>query len=139
MNDTLLIFLSFGFFIMVLGILAAVGFLVYAIMEIRRVAVVLEEFLKRTEANTSPVLAETEQTMRSIRKISDDVGSVTDNVKDISDAARELAVNLRALGFLANAAGSGVTTMVSGVKAGITAAFFTMIKEIKERRTHHEK
>lgn len=139
MSDTMLIFISLGFFILVIGILAAIGFLIYTIMEIRRLAVSMEDFLKRTEEHTIPVLMETEQTLRSLRKISDDVGSVTEDVKDISSAAQELAVSLRALGLLANAVGLGASTRVSGVKAGIRAALFTVINEIRARRTGHEK
>ncbi|MBZ0156444.1 MAG: DUF948 domain-containing protein [Alphaproteobacteria bacterium] len=134
MSDSLLIFLSFGFFILVLGILVAVGFLVYALLEMRRVAAALEEFIKRTESSLIPVLLETEQTLRSMRKVSDDVGIVTENVRDISGAAQDIVVNLRMLSGLLNAAEEGVNSRVSGMKAGLRTAFGVLLQQIRERR-----
>ncbi|MCC6346372.1 MAG: DUF948 domain-containing protein [Nitrospirales bacterium] len=134
MSDSLLIFLSFGFFVLVLGILVAVGFLVYALLEMRRVAATLDEFIRRTESTLIPVLIETEQALRSVRKVSDDVGATTENVRNISGAAEDIAMNLRMLSSFLNAAGEGVNTRISGVKAGVQTALGFLLQQIKERR-----
>ncbi|MFO0752259.1 MAG: DUF948 domain-containing protein [Thermodesulfovibrionales bacterium] len=134
MSNSLLIFLSFGFFILVLGILVAVGFLVYTLLELRRVAATLDEFIRRTESTLFPVLLEAEETLRSIRKVSDDVGTATENVRNISGAAQEIAVNVRMLSGLLNAAGEGVNTRISGLKAGVQTALGFLVQQMKERR-----
>ncbi|MCL4491974.1 MAG: DUF948 domain-containing protein, partial [Nitrospirae bacterium] len=85
-----LVILSIGFLISAAGILVAIGMLSRAIMDIRRLAATINEFVKNTEERLTPVLIETEQTLKSFRKISDDVGTVTENVRGLSDVVYEI-------------------------------------------------
>jgi uncharacterized protein YoxC len=133
-SNSWLIILSVGVFILVLGVLAAIGFLIYAIMEIRRLAITVNEFIRGTEERLSPVLLETELSLRSLRKITDNVGVVTENVRTLSDAAQDVAVNIRALSSIVNSVGEGVALRASGVRAGVTTALNVLINQIRERR-----
>ncbi|MEW5745670.1 MAG: DUF948 domain-containing protein [Nitrospirota bacterium] len=138
-SNSWLIILSVGVFILVLGIVVAIGFLVYAIMEIRRLAMTVNEFVKTTEERLTPVLLETELSLRSVRKITDDVGVVTDNVRDLSDAMKEVSLNVRALSTVVGNVGEGVSLRAAGVKAGVRTALGVLINQIRERRSDYER
>lgn len=132
MNPNLL---NVGFIMLTLGVLAALGVLIYAVMEIRRLAVTLNEFIKSTEEKLYPVLEETELSLRSFRKISDDAGRVTENIRNLSDAAQDIVTNVRALSSVVNYVGEGASVRISGVKAGLKTALGVLIRQIRERRT----
>lgn len=129
-SQSWIVIISVGFFIIVFGFIAAIGFLIYASLEIRRAAQTFKEFLKNTEERINPVLEETEQTLKSIRKVSDDVGTVTENVRNFSGAMHEIVDNLRALSSIVHDVREGVSLRVLGVKAGIKTALNVMIKEL---------
>lgn len=133
-NQFWIIIMGTGFFIMALGFLAAIGFLIYASLEIRRAASAFKEFLKNTEERMKPVLEETEQTLKSLRNVSDDVGTATENVRNFSDAVYEIVDNVRALSGIVSDLRGGVNLRVLGVKAGIKAALNVLIRQIKEGR-----
>lgn len=138
-SNAWLIILSVGVFILVLGVVAALGFLIYAIMEIRRLAVTVNEFVKTTEERLSPVLLETELSLRSMRRITDDVGAVTENVRDLSEAMREVSLNVRALGAVVGNVGEGLSLRTAGVKAGVRTALGVLINQMRERRSDYER
>ena len=130
-NQLWVVTLSIGFFIMALGFLAAIGFLIYASFEIRRAASAFKEFLKNAEERINPVLDETEHTLKSLKKISDDVGTVTDNIKNFSGAMYEIVANVRTLSGIISDLREGVNLRVLGVKEGIKAAMNVLIKELR--------
>lgn len=129
---SLMIILGVGFFIIAIGFLVAIGFLIYASVEIRRVAVSFREFLKNTEERMKPVLDETEQTLKSIRKVSDDVGTATGNVRNFSSAMYEIAHNVRALSGIISDLKEGVSLRALGVKAGFKAALDVLVKQLSK-------
>lgn len=130
-DQSWVIILSVGFFIMALGFSAAIFFLIYASLEIRRAAAAFREFLKDTEDKIEPVLKETEQTLKSLRKVSDDVGIATGNVRELSDAAYEITENVKALSSIVHDVREGVSLRVFGIKAGVKAAMNVLLKELR--------
>lgn len=133
-DNSWLIILSIGFFLLSIGIIVAIGFLIYLFIEIRRITARLNEFMRNTEERIMPALSEAEQTLRSFRKISDDIGTVTQNVRGLSDVTYEILANLNALSRLVNDFGEGVSLRASGIKVGVRTAFNFLINQIKERR-----
>ena len=133
-NHSWLIIVSVGFFVMVLLFLVALGFLIYAIVELKKIGSNLREFLRITEERVTPVLTETERTLQSIRKISDDMGKVSENAKNLSEAASDIVVNLKAMSFLIKDLREGIVIRTSGVMAGVKAAYSAFIKQLMERR-----
>ncbi len=129
-----LVILSIGFLISAAGILVAIGMLSRAIMDIRRLAATINDFVKNTEERLTPVLIETEQTLKSFRKISDDVGTVTESVRGLSDVVYEITVNLKTVSNLVNSFGEGVSSRASGIREGFKTALNVLIRQIKERR-----
>lgn len=133
-NHSWLIIASAGFFVIVLIFLAAIGFLIYAIIELKKIGANLKEFIKITEERMAPVLTETELTLQSIRKVSDDLGKVSENARNISESADDIAVNLRAMSLLIRDLREGLIIRTSGVMAGVREAYYTLIKQLRERR-----
>ncbi len=133
-NHSWLIIVSAGFFVIVLIFLVAVVFLIYAIIELKKVGANLKEFIKITEERMAPVLIETERTLQSIRKVSDDLGKVSENARNISEAASDIAVNLGVMSLLIKDLREGLIIRSSGVMAGVREAYYTLIKQLRERR-----
>ncbi len=132
-----LIIISVCFFMIVLIFLVAIGFLIYSLIELKKIGASLNGFLKNTEEKIEkmmPVLAEAERTLRSVRKVSDDVGMLSENAKNLTEAATDIVVNLRAMSLLVGDLREGIVTRTSGVKAGFREAFGVLIKQLKERR-----
>ncbi|MCX7913687.1 MAG: DUF948 domain-containing protein [Thermodesulfovibrionales bacterium] len=133
-NQSWLMVVSAGFFIIVLIFLAAIAFLIYTALELRKIGANLKEFLKITEESLIPVLKETELTLQSIRKISDNIGKVTEDAKKLTSAVNDVAINITALSLLFKDLREGVLIRTSGIKAGIREAFNTFLKQLRERR-----
>lgn len=133
-NQSWVVILSIGFFIIIVGFLAAIGFLIYASVEIRRAANTFKEFLKNAEERLNPVIEEAEQTLKSLRKVSDNVGTATENVRNFSGAMHEIVDNVRVLSGIVSDLREGLSLRVLGVKAGIKTALNVLIKQFKEGR-----
>lgn len=134
MEQPWLVILSIGFIISVIGVLIAIGFLIRAITDIRRLMATVDEFIRHTEERLAPVLMETEQTLRSVRKVSDDVGAVTDNVRGLSAVTYEIMINLKTLSKLVNGVSEGLSVRASGLREGVKTALNVLIGQIRERR-----
>ena len=130
----LIIMISTVSCILALGILTAIGLLIYAIFEIRKAVAALNSSLKVTEERLNPVILQTEQLLRSVRRVADDVGAVTYTARSIAEAGSDLLINLKTLSSLLNDIGQGLSLKAFGVKAGVKTAINVLINQLKERR-----
>ena len=128
------VLITAGFIIMVIALVVAAGFFVYCAVQIKKVTEVVTFFCRDTDARLSPVLVETEKTLRSLRVITDDVGAITGNVREVSDAVSDVAVNIRAIGTLIGDVREQVSLKALGIKAGVQAALGMLIKNAADRR-----
>lgn len=134
MNDQpLIVLLEMGFFIMAVVFLIAMGFLIYASVELRKAAISFKAFLKNAEERLNPLLDETELAMKSLRKVTDGVGAVTENARNFSVALYEIAENMRALSGIVSDLRGGVSLRVLGVKAGVRAALQVLGREMVKK------
>ncbi len=133
-NQSWLVLVSIGFLLIVLFFIIAIGFLIYALMELRKIGANLKEFVKITEERMLPVLSQAQETLHSIKKVSDDVGVVSENAKILSDAATDVVVNLKVMSMLVKDLREGLIIRTSGIKAGFREAYEVLIKQLKERR-----
>jgi len=118
-----------GMFIFIIGFLIAIGFIIYVSLEIKRASNTFETFLKNLETGLAPVLDEARESLKSIRKVSDDVGMVSESLKDLSATIYNIADNLKAASDLIDDIKKAASLRVSGIKAGIKAALTTLIKQ----------
>jgi len=121
-----------SFILVVLTFLATIFFLIYSFIQIKRAADAVTVFLAATELKINPVLKEAEETLKSIRTVSDDVGSVTSSVKDISGTVSELAFKIKTFGLLTDEIQNRLSVRILALKAGIKAATGVLLKQEKE-------
>jgi archaellum component FlaC len=77
-----------------------------------------------------PTVEELQMTLKSVRKITDDVGVVTEEVKGLSGSIREIRENVKCVSEAVSAITKNSVVQVSGVKAGVKAGFEYFIKNL---------
>jgi len=100
----------------------------------RKAVAALNSSLKSTEERLNPVILETEQFLKSVRRITDDVGAVTDAARNIAEAGSDVVINLKVLSSLLNNLGEGLSLKAFGLRAGVKTAMNVLINQLKERR-----
>ena len=124
--------LGIGFFIACILLFAAVFLLIYTILQIKKASLALTEFLTATELKINPVIKEAEETLKSIRTVSDDIGSATSNIRNISGTLSDISDKVNALGVLTENLHDQLSVRMSGVKAGISAALNVLLNKGKK-------
>jgi uncharacterized protein YoxC len=114
--------LGIGIIVVAITFLVAVFLLIYSFVQIKKAATALTDFLAATDLKINPVLKEAEETLKSIRTVSDDIGSATSNIRNISGALSDVAVQVRTLGLLTEDLQNRLAVRITGLKAGIKAA-----------------
>ncbi len=133
MDQSWIIIMSLGVSVGVIGFLVVVGFIVYASIEIRKAAKTFNGFLIRTEERIKLVLQEAEQSLKSIRNVSDDMRTVTENVRNFTGAMNEITTNLKIISNIVNELKEGASLRILGIKAGVRAALNVLIKELSAK------
>ena len=121
-----------SFILVVVTFLATIFFLIYSFIQIKRAADAISAFLAATELKINPVLKEAEETLKSIKTVSDDIGSATSSIKDISGTLSELAYKVKTLGMLIDGIQNQLSGRISALKAGIKAATGVLLKHEKK-------
>ena len=116
------------FALLTIAFLIFVCFLVYVLLELRKSARALTDFLRTTEGSLKPTLEELQHTLKSMRQVTDDINSVTADIRLISGSARDIGQNLKKISMLLNEAGSDAIIKVSGLRVGIRTALEVLIK-----------
>ncbi|MGO9379735.1 MAG: DUF948 domain-containing protein [Dissulfurispiraceae bacterium] len=125
------VLLTVGFFIVIIVFLAALFFLIYSSIQIKKTAEAVNEFIRTTDQRLKPVLEETDLTLKSIRAITDDVGAVTSNIRNVSDAVSDVAENIRAVSMIIGDVREQISLRALGIKAGIQTALGVLMKHHK--------
>lgn len=114
--------------LMTIAFLTVVYFLVHVLLELRKSAKALTDFLRTAEDSLKPALEELQRTLKSMRKVTDDVNSVTEDIRLVSGSARDIGHNLKKISALLNEASSEAIIKVSGLRVGIRTALEVLIK-----------
>lgn len=120
--------------LIVLALLATVGFLIPLLMELRKTARSLREFLKITEGSIKPALEELQQTLKSIRNVSDDVNDVTGDIKTFSGAVRDVGHNIRQVSNLIEDVTASTVIKASGLRVGIRTALEVLLNNLFSKK-----
>jgi uncharacterized protein YoxC len=127
MTETIIIALS-----IILAL--AVGFLIHTLIEVRKAAAELREFLNTTSESLDATLKEADTTLKSARAITDSVNEMAYEARNISHRLSDTA---KGIGSVAHAVGGATTrTKLSTVAlgAGIKAAFDVLSKRIAQKK-----
>ena len=118
------------FTLMAIAFLVVVGFFIYVLLELRKSARALTEFLKTTEESLKPTMEELQLTLRSLRKVTDDVNEITGDIRTISGSTRDIGRNLKKVSELVNEVSSETIIKVSGLRVGIRTALEVLLKNV---------
>lgn len=121
--------LGIGIIVVAITFLAVVFLFIYSFIQIKKAATALTDFLAATDLKINPVLKEAEETLKSIRTISDDIGSATSNIRNISGALSDMAVQVRTFGLLTEGLQNQFAVRITGLKAGIKAALGVLLNQ----------
>jgi uncharacterized protein YoxC len=108
MNETILLLL-----VMIVALVS--GFLISALLEIRKAAKELGRFIETAEGSITPAAAELNGTMKSLKTAAEEISEVARDVQKFSSAVEEVSENVKKINYLL----STVPAMVAGVAAGI--------------------
>ncbi len=123
MNQTWLMLISISFF------MVCVVF-IYVLIELRKSAKALTEFLKTTESSIGPALDDLQDTLKSLRSVTDDINAFTDNVRSVSGAANDIGQNIKKVSEIVADLSSDTLVKVSGLRVGIRTALEFILKNI---------
>ena len=113
-----------------LAVLVLTGFIVYLILELKKSIDSVKLSMESIEKVLIPTVEELQMNLKSVRKITDDVGIVTESVKGFADSIREMSENVKQVSEAVSAITKTSVVEVSGVKAGIKAGFEYFIKNL---------
>ena len=118
------------FGLIVLAILALTGFIIYAVVALKRTLDSVKQFIESTESVLVPAVDEVRQTLQSLRKVTDDAGVVTEDIKVLSASVRDVGNSVKSVSTIVNTALKGPTSQAAGLKAGFKAGFGYLIKNM---------
>jgi uncharacterized protein YoxC len=114
-----------------LVVLAA--FLIPAIIEIRKTAASLREFITCTDNELKPVLHELRQTLTELKIITEAVSSKTEDVKIFMDALGDTGRNLRTINHVVGSV-AGVLASSSAWVVGAKATGKFILERLSKKR-----
>ena len=123
--------LTIGFLIVIITFVAALFFLIYSTMQLKKMAATMDEFVRTTDQRLKPVLEETEKTLKSIRQVSDDIATVSGSVREVSEAVLDVATNVQAISMLIGDLKDQISLRALGIKAGVQTALGVLLKHQK--------
>jgi uncharacterized protein YoxC len=123
--------LTIGFLIVIITFVAALFFLIYSTMQMKKLAATMDEFVRTTDQRLKPVLEETEKTLKSIRQVSDDIATVSGSVREVSEAVLDVATNVQAISMLIGDLKDQISLRALGIKAGVQTALGVLLKHQK--------
>lgn len=109
-------------------------FLILLILELRKTARSISEFLERTEESFKPTLEELQQTLRSLRNVSDNLTDATNDVKTFSGAVRDVGQQVRHISNAIEDVTSSTAIKASGLKVGIRTALDVLLNNLFSRK-----
>jgi uncharacterized protein YoxC len=117
-----------------LAVLVLTGFLIYLILELKKSIDSVKLSMESLEKVLIPTVEELQMNLKSVRKITDDVGVVTENVKSLSDSIHVMSDNVKQVSEAVSTITRTSVVEVSSVKAGIKAGFEYFIKNLLTKR-----
>jgi uncharacterized protein YoxC len=113
--------------IIALCLLVQVLFLVPMVVELRRALILLSKYM---DDGLKPALQELQETLKSLRGVSDDVGGITSDVREVSKSLAGMAHTVSAVNAMLGAVGSSASARAAGLRAGIGAAIGYLAKNL---------
>ena len=120
--------------LIVIAVVATAVFLIGLIMELRKTARSINEFLKTTEESFKPTLEELQLTLKSLRNVSDNLNDATDDIKAFSGAVRDVGQNVKHISNIIEDVTSSTAIKASGLKVGISTALGVLLSNLFSKK-----
>lgn len=120
--------------VITIAVVAALGFFVFVLVELRAAIRGLREFIKTTESSLKPTLEELQLTLKSLRNVTDNVTTVTDDVKVLSGSVRRVGEDVKHVSRLIDGVTSATVVKVSGIRAAVYAGLGVLVQNLLARR-----
>jgi uncharacterized protein YoxC len=116
----------------ILALLA--GFVIPLLIELKRTTAQARTFLERTETQLNATLGEMDETLKSVRGITDTVNNVTDDIGTFSSSLAETGESVRDLFVTLSETMDRLSGNLSGIRAGIRAAVDIIATKLLKKR-----
>ena len=120
-----------------LAIIVAVIIFVWVMLELRKAIRALRELVDTIENSLKPTVAELQETLKSVRNVGDNVTGVTEDMKVLSGALKNVgksvnhvAGDVEHVANLVDRITSSAVLEASGLKAGIKAGLWVLLKNL---------
>jgi len=127
MNDILL-----G--LIIVAVLVAIGFLISVLIELRKTARSLRDFLRTQEDSLNTTLDELQQILKSLRSISNGVNEVTTDAKSFSKAVSGIGNNIQHASNILGDKTLLALIKASGLKVGIRTALAFLLNNLSLKK-----
>ncbi len=115
------------------------GFAIPVLIELKRTVAQARDFLESTEKSLNTSLNEMDETLKSVRGITDTINTVTDDIGSFSSSLSETGQNLREIFETLQDSTENLSRNIVGIKAGIHAALDVLLNRLLIKRgKHHE-
>lgn len=118
-------------FYIVIAVIAVVvsGFLIAALIEVRAAAREAATLLKTAETTIKPTMEELDETLKSLRNVSDQFGGVTEDVRQFSSAVSDVGGNIRDINKVIGILPARAAWISAGIKAALKVLAGNIIKK----------
>lgn len=121
------------FFVVVTGVLSIalivlVAFLIPTILQIRKTAKSIDNFLKITESSLNPLLSELRESIEKINRISERVEESVKNVQHFTKSIGEIGVLIDEVNNLLRQTGVSFAVKTASIGVGIKTALSVLAK-----------
>jgi len=120
-----------------LAFVVAVVIFIIVMIELRHAVRRLKELLVTTESSIKPTLVEFQQTLKSVRVLTENVTNVTEDIQVFSGSVKEVGENVKMVSKSVKRAGDFVEWItsstgleVSGLRAGIKTGLKVFLKNL---------
>ncbi len=112
----------------------AIGFLIYTLMEVRKAATELREFLSTKGESLDVTLKEADTTFKSARAITDSINEMAYDAKNISHRLSDTAKSIGSVAHAVGGASARTKLSTIALGAGIKAAFDVLSSKMTQKK-----
>lgn len=132
MNETWIIILSIGYFLATLSLIAALIFLIFVAIELRRGINAFKEILNSIKTQLEPTIIEAEKVIVGVRESVEDINRVTYKIRELSETLDKLSFIVSEVMTTIEKAKSSISLKSSALKKAISVAANVFIENIKK-------
>jgi uncharacterized protein YoxC len=126
--------------IITVAVIVAAIIFIYVMVELRKTIHALRELVNTMENSLKPTIVELQGTLKSVKHVANNVTTVSEDVKILSGSLREVGENVkrvsRDIGHVVDFVDgitSSATVEASGLKAGIKAGLWYLVKNLTKQ------